>query len=249
MAVHAGGVLDLVLLEALAEARTLAGAQARPTALPPGRTRPMVASGQYGYQPPSRPARTAGGRSRAGFVHLLRLPGGSGSGGGGPVARVRAARERGAACERRREETCPVSTEGWTRRVHFVQEGGGRGPPASGEAESVRRCEGGSGEICRGPALSVRARPCRHPPLLPPTHLPTVPTRRQGRAVGRAGGTAEGRAAGMELRAHGGGRPGFVRQQGGRVLFAQRGGGGTVESGFCAAAAAREVGWVGGWGS
>jgi hypothetical protein len=28
----------------------------------------------------------------------------------------------------RRDETCPVSTEGWTRRVHFVREGGeGRG--------------------------------------------------------------------------------------------------------------------------
>ena len=26
-----------------------------------------------------------------------------------------------------RDETCPVSTEGWTRRVHFVREGGGRG--------------------------------------------------------------------------------------------------------------------------
>ena len=26
-----------------------------------------------------------------------------------------------------RDETCPVSTEGWTRRVHFVREGGGGG--------------------------------------------------------------------------------------------------------------------------
>jgi hypothetical protein len=24
-------------------------------------------------------------------------------------------------------ETCPISTEGWTRRVHFVREGGGGG--------------------------------------------------------------------------------------------------------------------------
>jgi hypothetical protein len=24
-----------------------------------------------------------------------------------------------------RDETCPISTEGWTRRVHFVREGGG----------------------------------------------------------------------------------------------------------------------------
>ena len=26
-----------------------------------------------------------------------------------------------------RDETCPVSTEGWTRRVHFIREGGGDG--------------------------------------------------------------------------------------------------------------------------
>jgi hypothetical protein len=26
-----------------------------------------------------------------------------------------------------RDETCPISTEGWTRRVHFVREGGGGG--------------------------------------------------------------------------------------------------------------------------
>ena len=28
------------------------------------------------------------------------------------------------------DETCPISTEGWTRRVHFVREGGGGGGPA-----------------------------------------------------------------------------------------------------------------------
>ena len=27
-----------------------------------------------------------------------------------------------------RDETCPISTEGWTRRVHFVREGGGGAP-------------------------------------------------------------------------------------------------------------------------
>jgi len=32
--------------------------------------------------------------------------------------------ERGA---RELLETCPISTEGWTRRVHFVREGGGEG--------------------------------------------------------------------------------------------------------------------------
>ena len=29
-------------------------------------------------------------------------------------------------------ETCPISTEGWTRRVHFVREGGGGGGVADG---------------------------------------------------------------------------------------------------------------------
>jgi hypothetical protein len=32
---------------------------------------------------------------------------------------------------RERDETCPVSTEGWTRRVHFVREVGGGGHPAT----------------------------------------------------------------------------------------------------------------------
>jgi hypothetical protein len=36
---------------------------------------------------------------------------------------------RGTSSPVERDETCPVSTEGWTRRVHFVREGrgGGRG--------------------------------------------------------------------------------------------------------------------------
>jgi len=43
-----------------------------------------------------------------------------------------------------RDETCPVSTEGWTRRVHFVREGGGGNPaarsgPACGPAASRQR--------------------------------------------------------------------------------------------------------------
>jgi hypothetical protein len=39
-------------------------------------------------------------------------------------------RRSGSTCAGRccqRDETCPISTEGWTRRVHFVREGGGGG--------------------------------------------------------------------------------------------------------------------------
>jgi hypothetical protein len=42
-----------------------------------------------------------------------------------PAGRASAGRERDAS-------TCPVSTEGWTRRVHFVREGGARETRASG---------------------------------------------------------------------------------------------------------------------
>jgi len=38
------------------------------------------------------------------------------------------------ACAPRRDETCPISTEGWTRRVHFVREGGRGGRPARARA-------------------------------------------------------------------------------------------------------------------
>ena len=40
------------------------------------------------------------------------------------------------ACER--DETCPVSTAGWTRRVHFVRERGGGGGPPRRQAVSLR---------------------------------------------------------------------------------------------------------------
>ena len=36
-------------------------------------------------------------------------------------------------------ETCPISTEGWTRRVHFVREGGGGGGHLSGRGPSALR--------------------------------------------------------------------------------------------------------------
>ena len=49
-----------------------------------------------------------------------------------------------------RDETCPVSTEGWTRRVHFVREGGGGGFDAcSNPPQGVHSQEG---EGWRGPA-------------------------------------------------------------------------------------------------
>ena len=46
------------------------------------------------------------------------------------------------------DETCPISTEGWTRRVHFVREGGGGGGGGGGgrlraPAPAARRWAGG----------------------------------------------------------------------------------------------------------
>ena len=35
------------------------------------------------------------------------------------------------------DETCPVSTEGWTRRVHFVREGGGFEPASAGSSAAA----------------------------------------------------------------------------------------------------------------
>ena len=37
-------------------------------------------------------------------------------------------------CACQRDETCPISTDGWTRRVHFVREGGRGGRPARARA-------------------------------------------------------------------------------------------------------------------
>ena len=57
---------------------------------------------------------------------------------------------------RKTRETCPISTEGWTRRVHFVREGGvgGGGGARSGRAASARagahaRCASGQREGVR----------------------------------------------------------------------------------------------------
>jgi len=57
------------------------------------------------------------------------------------AARATAARPRTASAACRLHETCPVSTEGWTRRVHFVREGGRGGGVAVllvGPSERVR---------------------------------------------------------------------------------------------------------------
>ena len=45
---------------------------------------------------------------------------------------------RGAARRLRGAAACPISTEGWTRRVHFVREGGGGG---GGGARAGRGCD------------------------------------------------------------------------------------------------------------
>ena len=49
--------------------------------------------------------------------------------------------------------TCPVSTEGWTRRVHFVREGGGRAHKVGArrdEAPGLRRGAGVEDEDAAG---------------------------------------------------------------------------------------------------
>jgi len=54
------------------------------------------------------------------------------------------------------DETCPVSTEGWTRRVHFVRKGGGGGSALAAEraarAPPRRLTRGGWGRIAGTPA-------------------------------------------------------------------------------------------------
>jgi len=59
------------------------------------------------------------------------------------------------------DETCPISTEGWTRRVHFVREGGGL------QREADRDCRSGdeplSGSRRSGYGAGVpRREPARH---------------------------------------------------------------------------------------
>jgi hypothetical protein len=58
-------------------------------------------------------------------------------------------------CERvrSRPQTCPISTEGWTRRVHFVREGGGGGQPC--------RAAGAGGRTRARPPPTCTTRPAR----------------------------------------------------------------------------------------
>ena len=109
---------------------------------------------------------------------------------------ARGGRERergrgGGTCQR--AETCPISTEGWTRRVHFVREGGGggggglagagwsRAPRASGleraaGGTAVRRGRGGGWQSGRGACAAVQG----SEPSTPPAE---VGRRRSARAM------------------------------------------------------------------
>jgi hypothetical protein len=91
--------------------------------------------------------------------------------GGHSAAAARGRGDGGAAAGRRRwrfaaravgerDETCPLSTEGWTRRVHFVREGGGGGRE---RGRCVRR-------VGRGPhgAAGARRQPLHPGPPPPP---------------------------------------------------------------------------------
>jgi hypothetical protein len=52
-----------------------------------------------------------------------------------------------------RDETCPVSTEGWTRRVHFVrEEGGGKTAPSCAPDNGSNGRSRAAGERSRPPA-------------------------------------------------------------------------------------------------
>jgi len=86
-------------------------------------------------------------------------PPGAGAGGAGRHVHRRAEElhcRRGADRRDQRDlryETCPISTEGWTRRVHFVREGGGGGggrvrgvcasARAGGGSQGARSARGG----------------------------------------------------------------------------------------------------------
>jgi len=65
--------------------------------------------------------------------------------------------ERQYACEPlhrlERDETCPVSTGGWTRRVHFVREGGGGGTAARSERPGRGRLRSAYVGACAGATL------------------------------------------------------------------------------------------------
>jgi len=61
-------------------------------------------------------------------------------------------------------ETCPLSTEGWTRRVHFLREGGGWGGACQGVPERGERREV-AGVVVGG--VKCAATGCSPTPSLP----------------------------------------------------------------------------------
>jgi len=82
-------------------------------------------------------------------------------------------------------ETCPVSTEGWTRRVHFVREGGGGRLRRRGRARPRR--SRGTSDTTRGPWGSAAARPTPSSGVERAARpAPQAPPRLRGR-VARAG--------------------------------------------------------------
>jgi len=88
--------------------------------------------------------------------------------------------------ETRGDETCPVSTEGWTRRVHFVREGG-RGETRGGGAGRGAPLRGSAGGSCR-PARAARSRSWQRrrgatrprAPLIAPSTAPAAPASTPG---------------------------------------------------------------------
>ena len=58
-------------------------------------------------------------------------------------------------------ETCPISTEGWTRRVHFVREGKGGGVPPVRRAAGGAPRRGARSARPAGPAHALSPRPRR----------------------------------------------------------------------------------------
>jgi hypothetical protein len=101
----------------------------------------------------------------------------------------------------KRDETCPISTEGWTGRVHFCTGGGGGAPRARRLAGSrvAPRCR-----ACRAPRSTSRPRsaprPARRPAPAPATTQRAPPaSARRTAAAGAGCRVAGGGSAGTHL--------------------------------------------------
>ena len=127
-----------------------------------GRTHRGLALG--GAQPLLQPVRACGVRARR--VRLVREEGRvvysqyGREGGARPPGALPPPPRPALTCQR--DETCPISTEGCTRRVHFVRKGGGEGSAAPPRAQGS--CHGGvaarrraSRRAACGARLGVRA--------------------------------------------------------------------------------------------